>query len=289
MSTVSQSVSSLKTHLATLNTYVGTIDGEYHDYVNSHNAHTCAQDQVQYVDGFRPTSGHSWLEYKNEVSEVATWVEKYVDDSAWVDALDRRCQKWGTAFGHTSDAYDDVDSKNFPAVDSWKGPAGGAYREVVPTMQAGTSSAHFGASLMKTASSWISEAGETFFTDVAAAVSTLAGSLTHLHPGRPAPRPRRPAFGGSHGRLQLRPVPRHRRCRESSVDGADRLRRRSVGAGVGGHRSAADRWSRWPRVRWLRLGPGPFHGYLAPGAWRQVTDGTTRHTAWKVLPRREIG
>jgi len=179
MSTVSQSVSSLRTHLSTLNTYVDTINGEYQSYVNSHNMHECAAAQVHYIDGFRPSSGHSWHEYRDQVAAVATWVEKYVDDSAWVDALDTRATKWGTAHGHASDAWDDVDSKNLPALDSWKGPAGNAYRQVVPKMQAGTSSAYFGASLMKTASASISGAGETFFKDVAAAVSTLAGSLTH--------------------------------------------------------------------------------------------------------------
>lgn len=179
MSTVSQSVSSLKTALSTLSTYVTSIDGEYQAYVNSHNMHTCAQDQVHYIDGFRPGSGHSWHEYRDKVSEVVTWAEKYVDDSAWVDALSTRSTKWATAHGHASDAYDDVSSKNLPALDSWRGPAGKAYREVVPQMQGGAAYANHGALLLKGASASISEAGETFFTDVAAAVSTLAGSLTH--------------------------------------------------------------------------------------------------------------
>lgn len=187
MSTVKQSVSSLRTHLSTLRTYVKDVDAEYLAYVNSHNAHTCAKDGVHYIDGFRPGGGHAWHEYRDQVSAVATWVDTYVDDSAWVDALDRRSTKWGTASGHTSDAWDDVDSKNLPAVESWKGPAGTAYREVVPKMQSGTSTAHFGALHMKSAAASISEAGETFFTDVAAAVSTLAGSLTHyaLAPAQP--------------------------------------------------------------------------------------------------------
>lgn len=187
MSTVSQSVSTLKTALTTLNNYVDTIDTEYGIYVNSHGMHTCATDQVQYVDGSRPDSGHSWHEYRDKVSEVITWAEKYVDDSAWVDALEQRATKWSAAHGHASDAWDDVDPKNLPAVDSWRGPAGRAYREVVPQMQAGAASAFHGTRLMKSASTSVSEAGESFFTDVAAAASTLAGSLTRYVEVGPPP------------------------------------------------------------------------------------------------------
>lgn len=185
MSTVSASVSSLNTALGTLRTYADTIDAEYMTYVNSHNLHTCATDQVHYVDGFRPGSGHSWREYKEQVSAVVTWVERYVDDSAWVDALDRRSTAWQTASGHASDAWDDVDSTNLPAVDSWRGPAGRAYREVVPEMQGGTSAAYFGTLHMKSAAATVSTAGESFFSTVAAAVATLAGSLTHYSPAPP--------------------------------------------------------------------------------------------------------
>lgn len=185
MSTVSASVSTLRTSLGTLRTYVKDIDSEYLTYVNSHNLHTCALDQVQYVDGARPSSGHSWMEYRDKVSAVVTWAEKYVDDSAWVGALDTRATKWQTAMGHASDAYDDVDSKNLPAVESWRGPAGRAYREVVPKMQAGTSAAYFGAMHMKGATATVSTAGETFFEEVAEAVSTLASSLTHYTPAPP--------------------------------------------------------------------------------------------------------
>lgn len=192
MSTVKQSVSSLNSDLATLRSYVTDIDAEYLAYVNSHNVHTCGKDGVHYIDGFRPGSGHSWHEYRDKVAEVATWVEKYVDDSAWVDALDRRSTKWNTAFGHTSDAFDDVDSTKLPAVESWRGPAGRAYREVVPKMQSGVSGAYFGASHMKAASTAISQAGEAFFTDVAAAVSTLAASLTHYPQVGPPPGPNDP-------------------------------------------------------------------------------------------------
>lgn len=199
MSTVSQSVSSLRTALTTLRTYVADINGEYQAYVNSHNLHTCAQDQVHYIDGFRPDSGHSWHEYRDKVSEFVTWAEKYIDDSAWVDALGRRSTKWATAHGHTSDAYDDVSSKNLPALDSWKGPAGRAYREVVPEMQAGASAASYGALLLKGASASISEAGEAFLTDVAAAASTLAGSLTHYAPAGPPRSPDDPPSVGPTG------------------------------------------------------------------------------------------
>lgn len=199
MSTVSQSVSSLKTALSTLRTYATSINGEYGTYVNSHGVHTCGPQGVHYIDGFRPDGGHSWHEYRDKVSEVVTWAEKYVDDSAWVDALDRRATKWSTAHGHASDAWDDVASKNLPAVESWKGPAGRAYREVVPKMQAGTSSAFYGASLMKSASTSISTAGETFFADVSAAVTTLAGSLTHYPPAGPPRGPNDPPSVGPTG------------------------------------------------------------------------------------------
>ncbi|MFW5474397.1 hypothetical protein ACOCJ5_13905 [Knoellia sp. CPCC 206450] len=185
MSTVSASVRTLRTGLGTLRTYVTGIDSEYMTYVNSHNVHTCGPQGVHYIDGFRPGSGHSWHEYRDKVSAVVTWAEKYVDDSAWVDALDTRATTWQTATGHASDAYDDVDTKNLPAVESWRGPAGRAYREVVPKMQAGTSSAYFGAMHMKGASESISTAGETFFSQVAEAVSTLASSLTHYTPAPP--------------------------------------------------------------------------------------------------------
>jgi len=185
MSTVQASVSSITSGLGTLRTYADGIDGEYMAYVNSHNLHTCGPQGVHYIDGFRPGSGHSWHEYRDKVSAVVTWVERYVDDSAWVDALDKRSTTWMTAAGHASDASDDVDTKKLPALDSWKGPAGRAYRAVVPEMQSGASSSHYGALHMKSASATISTAGETFFSDVAAAVSTLAGSLTHYTPAPP--------------------------------------------------------------------------------------------------------
>ncbi|KGN36168.1 hypothetical protein [Knoellia subterranea] len=193
MSSVSKSVADLKADLATLRTYVKTIHGD------SHGVHTCAKAQVQYVDGFRPASGHSWREYKDQVEVVAAWVEKYVDDSGWVDALERRSKKWRTAVGHASDATEYVESKKLPAVDSWKGPAGRAYREVVPKMQAGASTAQIGATLLKTASRSISDAGETFFSDVASAVSTLATSLTHYEQAGPLPDPDGPPRTGLPG------------------------------------------------------------------------------------------
>ncbi|CAN7485305.1 hypothetical protein [Knoellia sp. LjRoot47] len=185
MSTVSASVSSMNTALGTLRTYGTTIDGEYMAYVNSHNLHTCGPQGVHYIDGFRPGSGHSWGEYRDKVAAIVTWAEKYVDDSAWVDALDKRSAKWQTASGHASDAADDVDTKKLPAVDSWKGPAGRAYREVVPQMRSGASYAEYGTLHMKTASASISTAGETFFSQVASALSTLASSLTHYTPAPP--------------------------------------------------------------------------------------------------------
>jgi hypothetical protein len=189
MGTTNQSVASINSSLTTLKNYVATIDGEYGAYVNSHNLHNCAADQVQYIDGARPSSGHSWHEYRDKVSEVVTFLELYVDDSAWVDQVGNRSAKWNTAHSHATEAHADLAPNKLPALASWQGPAGDGYRSVAPTMRSATNNAVLGAQVMKGACTAVSDAGETFFSSVATAASTLAGGLRHY---QPAPAPRQP-------------------------------------------------------------------------------------------------
>lgn len=186
MADASKSVASIKESLGTWKSYVQTIDGEYNTYVNSHNVHTCAKDGAHYIDGNRPSDGNSWLEYKNKVSEVIKFLELYVDDSAWVEKLGNRHDRWKTAQGHVEDAVGDVAESKLPALTSWRGPAGDSYRKVAPKMRSSAEHAGLGAQVMKKVCTEVADAGETFFSDLQAAASTLAKGLRHYTPA-PAP------------------------------------------------------------------------------------------------------
>ncbi|MFC7486999.1 hypothetical protein ACOCJ7_12230 [Knoellia sp. CPCC 206453] len=167
------SVAQLKQYRTTLTTYVDHIQGEYLAYVNGHPK--CMGDQ--YVDG--QDGGRSWHEYADRVGVVKGYIDEYIDDTEWIGQLRTRSGQWKTATGHALDASLDTDEGKFPAVSSWEGPAGNAYRKVVPTMCSAADYAVTGCSTMQSAAHAIAEAGQKFFADLEAAMGTLAGSLTH--------------------------------------------------------------------------------------------------------------
>ena len=198
MSTVSQSVSSLRTALTTLAPTSRPSTASTRPTSTATTSHTCAQARCTTSTASARTPGTRGTSTATRWRPFVTWAEKYVDDSAWVDALDSRSTKWATAHGHASDAWDDVNSKNLPALDSWKGPAGNAYREVVPEMQAGTSAAYYGALTHE----------ERIGLDLGGGRDLLhrrrgsgrrhwQGSLTHYAAGTAALGGERPALGGA--------------------------------------------------------------------------------------------
>lgn len=178
---VSTSVAQLRQHKTTLSNYVRDIDSEYMTYVNSHNEWKCGGDQ--YVDG--QDGGRSWHEYRDRVKVVMGYIDEYIDDTDWIEQLRTRSTQWKTATGHALDASLDTDEEKFPAVASWKGPAGDAYRQVVPGMCSAADYAVTGCSTLQGGAHVIAEAGQQFFADLEAAMGTLASSLTHYEAAAP--------------------------------------------------------------------------------------------------------